>query len=147
MPRRTAGVIAVALAVILAEHALAQAPPAQSRKTTAIRAGRLIDPETGTAAANQIILIEGERITAVGPNVSIPAGAETIDLSKMTVLPGLVDAHTHLALTYKEVPENNIYYFTFVSDSTAIRAIQAASSAMQLLSSGFTIVRDVGNNG
>ena len=147
MYRRRAVLVAVALAAILAEHTLAQAPPAQSRKTTAIRAGRLIDPETGTAAANQIILIEGERITAVGPNVSIPAGAETIDLSRMTVLPGLVDAHTHLALTYKEVPENNIYYFTFVSDSTAIRAIQAASSAMQLLSSGFTIVRDVGNNG
>ena len=58
-----------------------------------------------------------------------------------------MDAHTHLALTYKEVPENNVYYFTFVTDSTALRAIQAASDAMQLLSSGFTVIRDVGNNG
>ena len=147
MPRRTAVAIALALGVLAIDTALAQAPPAQPRKSVAIRAGRLIDPDTGTAAANQIVLVEGERITAVGPSVTIPAGAEVIDLSKLTVLPGLVDAHTHLALTYKEIPENNIYYFTFVSDSTAIRAIQAASSAMQLLASGFTVVRDVGNNG
>jgi imidazolonepropionase-like amidohydrolase len=147
MPRRTAVVIALALAVLTIDTLLAQAPPAQSRKSVAIRAGRLIDPDTGTAAANQIILVEGERVTAIGPNLTIPQGAEVVDLSNLTVLPGLVDAHTHLALTYKEIPENNIYYFTFVSDSTAIRAIQAASSAMQLLASGFTVVRDVGNNG
>jgi imidazolonepropionase-like amidohydrolase len=147
MPRRTAVVIALALAVMAIDTVLAQAPPAQARKSVAIRAGRLIDPDSGTATANQIILVEGERITAIGPDLTIPAGADVIDLSKLTVLPGLVDAHTHLALTYKEIPENNIYYFTFVSDSTAIRAIQAASSAMQLLASGFTVVRDVGNNG
>ena len=147
MPRRTAIVIAVALAAMAIDTVLAQAPPARATKTLAVRAGRLIDPDTGTASANQVILVEGERITAVGSNVTIPPGAEVIDLSKLTVLPGLVDAHTHLALTYKEIPENNIYYFTFVSDSTAIRAIQAASGAMQLLSSGFTVVRDVGNNG
>jgi imidazolonepropionase-like amidohydrolase len=147
MPRRTAVVIALALAVLAIDTVLAQTPPPQPRKSVAIRAGRLIDPDTGSAAVNQVILVEGERITAIGANVTIPAGAEVIDLSKLTVLPGLVDAHTHLALTYKEIPENNIYYFTFVSDSTAIRAIQAASSAMQLLASGFTVVRDVGNNG
>jgi len=147
MPRRTAIVIAVALAAMAIDTVLAQAPPARATKTLAVRAGRLIDPDTGTASVNQVILVEGERITAVGSNVTIPPGAEVIDLSKLTVLPGLVDAHTHLALTYKEIPENNIYYFTFVSDSTAIRAIQAASGAMQLLSSGFTVVRDVGNNG
>jgi len=62
------------------------------------------------------------------------------------VLPGLVDAHTHMAMTYKEVPENNVYYLTFVLDSTPLRAIQAASNALQLLSSGFTVIRDVGNN-
>ena len=113
---------------------------------TAIKAGRLIDPETGTATNNQIILIEGERIKAVGANLAIPAGATTIDLSKLTVLPGLVDTHTHMALTYKEQPENNFYYLTFVTDSTALRAIQAASNGIQLLNSGFTVIRDVGNN-
>ena len=113
---------------------------------TAIKAGRLIDPERGTATNNQTILIEGERITAVGANLAIPAGATIIDLSKLTVLPGLVDTHTHMALTYKEKPENNYYYLTFVTDSTALRAIQAASNGIQLLNSGFTVIRDVGNN-
>jgi len=85
---------------------------AQPSAVTAIKAGRLIDPETGTASANQVILIEGEKITAVGSNLAVPAGATVIDLSKLTVLPGLVDAHTHTALTYKEQPENNYYYLT-----------------------------------
>ena len=113
---------------------------------TAIKAGRLIDPETATVTTNQIILVEGERIKAVGANIAIPSGATIIDLSKLTVLPGLVDTHTHMALTYKEQPENNYYYLTFVTDSTALRAIQAASNGIQLLNSGFTVIRDVGNN-
>ena len=113
---------------------------------TAIKAGRLIDPETATVTTNQTILIEGERIKAIGANLAIPAGAMIIDLSKLTVLPGLVDTHTHMALTYKEQPENNYYYLTFVTDSTALRAIQAASNGIQLLNSGFTVIRDVGNN-
>ncbi|MGQ0736855.1 MAG: amidohydrolase family protein [Acidobacteriota bacterium] len=120
--------------------------PSAPRRVVAIRAGRLIDPEAGTLTSNQIILVDGERITAVGAGVDVPPGAEVLDLSKLTILPGLVDAHTHTAITYKEVPESNIYYLTFVLDSTPLRAIQAASNAMQLLASGFTVVRDVGNN-
>ena len=113
---------------------------------TVIKAGRLIDPDTGTAAANQVIIVEGDKITGVGPNLAIPPGAKVIDLSQLTVLPGLVDAHTHMGLTYKERPENYYYYLTYVTDSTPLRAIQAASNAIQLLNSGFTVVRDVGNN-
>ncbi len=113
---------------------------------TAIKAGRLIDPETGTASTNQVIIIEGEKIKAVGSNLEIPVGASVIDLSKLTVLPGLVDAHTHMALTYKEQPENNYYYLTYVMESSPLRAIEAASNGIQLLSSGFTVIRDVGNN-
>ncbi|HSB08681.1 MAG TPA: amidohydrolase family protein [Blastocatellia bacterium] len=124
----------------------ASAQTASPGRITAIKAGRLIDPETGTAAANVVILVEGEKIKEVGANLSIPPGAAVIDLSKLTVLPGLVDAHTHMALTYKEQPENNYYYLTVVMDSTPLRAIQAASNAVQLLNSGFTVIRDVGNN-
>ena len=129
----------VSLLLTLATTATAQ--------VTAIRAGRLIDPETGTSAANQIILVERGRFTAIGTNVTIPQGAEVIDLSGLTVLPGLVDAHNHLALTYKETPERNIYYLTYVLDPTPLRAIQAVSNGIQMLASGFTIVRDMGNNG
>ncbi len=124
----------------------AEPPPLPGPKIHAIKAGRLIDPETGASTLNQIILVEGEKITAVGSDVQIPSGAEIIDLSGATVLPGLVDAHTHMALTYKEVPENDYYYLTYVMDSTAIRAIQMASNGIQMLESGFTVVRDVGNN-
>src|SRR5262249_44534615 len=92
-------------------------------------------------------LVSGGRFTAVGANVAVPAGAEVIDLANLTVLPGLVDAHNHLALTYKAEPESNVYYLTYVMDSTALRAIQAASNGIQMLASGFTIVRDMGNNG
>ncbi len=116
-------------------------------QVTAIRAGRLVDPDAGTLSKNQIILSEDGRFLAIGTDVMIPRGAEVIDLSHLTVLPGLVDAHNHLALTYKAEPENNIYYLTYVLESTPLRAIQAASNGMQMLSSGFTIVRDMGNNG
>ena len=126
----------------------AQTPATQApAPVTAIRAGRLLDPDAGVVRPNQIILIQGNRIRDVGPNVTIPADAQVIDLSKMTVLPGLVDAHNHLALTYKPVPESNVYYYTYVQDSTPLRAIQAASNGIQMLASGFTIVRDMGNNG
>ena len=73
-------------------------PPAQvsAAQTVAVRAGRLFDPRSGTLQANQVIVIRGDRITDVGPNVQIPAGARVIDLSRATVLPGLIDSHLHV---------------------------------------------------
>ena len=141
-------ILSVVLVVVGVQAARSQPGPAVPTPLplTAIKAGRLVDPETGTTATNQVILVEGEKIKAVGPGLAIPPGAAVIDLSKLTVLPGLVDAHTHMAITYKEVPENNYYYLTYVMDSTPLRAIQAASNAVQMLNSGFTVVRDVGNN-
>lgn len=142
--------IAAWAALALSSGLSAQQPaPAgqQPAKITAVRAGRLIDPAAGTAAANQVILIRDGKIAEVGVAVTIPPGAEVIDLSKLTVLPGLVDAHNHLALTYKEEPESNVYYYTYVSDPTPLRAIQAVSNGIQMLAAGFTIVRDMGNNG
>jgi imidazolonepropionase-like amidohydrolase len=120
---------------------------AASAQVTAIRAGHLIDPETGNAAANQIILVEAGKFTAIGPNIAIPPNAEVIDLAQYYVSPGLVDAHNHLALTYKKDPENNSYYLTTVMDSTAIRAVQAVSNGITMLNSGFTVERDLGNAG
>jgi imidazolonepropionase-like amidohydrolase len=137
-------VISLLVCVLACGTLAAQSPAPQ---ITAIRAGRLLDPEAGRMLTNQIIVVEGTKIREVGANVAIPAGAQVIDLSQMTVMPGLVDAHNHLALTYKPEPENNFYYFTYVQDSTALRAIQAVSNGIQMLSSGFTIVRDMGNNG
>jgi imidazolonepropionase-like amidohydrolase len=140
---------AVGLSFVAATHAQtpAQAPAQPPPQVTVIRAGRLLDPEAGTVRTNQTIIVEGTRIREVGANLATPPGAQVVDLSKLTVMPGLVDAHNHLALTYKPEPENNVYYFTYVQDSTALRAIQAASNGIQMLASGFTIVRDMGNNG
>lgn len=139
--------LCLGLLLAISFQVLAQESSTTPATVTAIKAGKLVDPATGTLLLNQIILIENGKFKAIGPNLTIPVSADVIDLSALTVLPGLVDAHNHLALTYKVVPERNIYYVTYVTESTALRAIQAASNGMQMLASGFTIVRDMGNNG
>jgi imidazolonepropionase-like amidohydrolase len=131
--------IAFAVAVLLA-------PSLLTAQVTALRIGHLVDPETGSVAANQVVLVDAGKFTAIGGNVAVPAGADVVDLSQYYVSPGLVDAHNHLALTYKEEPEHNSYYLTSVLDSTALRAIQAVSNGITMMSAGFTMVRDLGNN-
>lgn len=116
-------------------------------QVTAIRAGRLADPEKGAAATNQIILVEGGRIREVGANLSIPAGATLVDLSGATVLPGLMDAHTHLCMTLIPERDHGSYYITTLLDPTPYRAIQGVVHARAMLEAGFTTVRDVGNAG
>src|SRR5438270_1793094 len=71
---------------------------AQAPETTAVRAGKMFDPKSGQMLTNQVILMQGEKITNVGPaaNVTVPAGARVIDLSRATVLTGLIDGHVHL---------------------------------------------------
>lgn len=124
--------------------------PAQ---VTAIRAGHLVDPETATVTDGQTILVSHDprtgrsEILAIGADVAVPDTSRVIDLSDAYVLPGLVDAHDHLAITYKEDPESWQYYLTVLMDSTPLRAIQAFSTGFQKLASGFTVVRDLGNNG
>jgi imidazolonepropionase-like amidohydrolase len=114
-------------------------------QTTAIKAGKLIDPENGTTTVNQIILIEGKKIKAVGTGLQIPTDATVIDLSGFTVLPGLFDAHSHLCqLT---TPDNRDLFTTDIRQTTSYRAIIGVMNAKEMLESGFTTVRDVGNNG
>jgi len=113
----------------------------------AIKAGKLLDPETGKTTVNQVILVEGNRIKEIGGNVAIPAGAKIIDLSKSTVLPGLFDAHTHLCMTVIPKRDHGNYYFTTLLDTTGYRAIEGVANGMAMLQSGFTTVRDIGNAG
>ncbi|MBP6572454.1 MAG: hypothetical protein KA226_13600, partial [Gemmatimonadales bacterium] len=115
--------VALAIAPLAAQGGGAGAPP--TGPITAIRAGRLIDPENGSVTRNAVILVQGGRFTAVGTDVAVPTAAKVIDLSKLTVMPGLVDSHNHLALTYKEDPERNDYYITYIKESSELRAIQA----------------------
>lgn len=122
------------------------ARPANAQ-VTAIRAGRLVDPATGTAAVEQIVLVEGDTIRAVGPDVAIPAGATVVDLSAMTIVPGLFDAHAHLCLTMRAGRDAGNYYFTTLLDPDSYRAIQGVANARTMLEAGFTTVRDIGNSG
>jgi imidazolonepropionase-like amidohydrolase len=85
-------------AVVALPQAWVLPPPAQvsAAQTVAVRAGRMFDPRTGTMLTNQVIVIRGDRITDVGPNAQIPAGARVVDLSRATVMPGLIDSHLHV---------------------------------------------------
>ena len=112
-----------------------QCPPAP--QVLAVRASRLLDTKTGQIAIRQVVLIQGERITEVGPEaqVKIPAGAQVIDLGPATVLPGLVDAHTHMF----NPPKPGMSRET--STLIAIHNLQAD------LRAGFTTARDMSSHG
>jgi imidazolonepropionase-like amidohydrolase len=116
-------------------------------QVTAIRAGTLIDPVSGTAARDQIILVEGKKVKATGAKLAIPRGATVIDLSGSAVLPGLFDAHTHLCMTVNMKRDAGSYYYTTLNDPDSYRAIQGVANARSMLEAGFTTVRDVGNEG
>jgi imidazolonepropionase-like amidohydrolase len=114
-------------------------------QVTLIKAGKLVDPESGTTKANQSILVEKGKIKAIGPDLSPPSGAEIVDLSSYTVLPGLFDAHTHLCQATE--PDNRSLFFTDMIEPGTFRAILGVANARALLEAGFTTVRDVGNAG
>jgi imidazolonepropionase-like amidohydrolase len=119
---------------------------AQPPQVVAVRAGRLFDPISGTLIRNQIVLIQGERIVELGPadRIKVPAGAEEIDLSQATVLPGLIDAHSHLFLTGEF---GSRYDEELLKESWQYRTIEAVVNAKKDLDAGFTTMRDLGSHG
>src|SRR5262249_43006587 len=112
-------------------------------KTTYIRAGRLFDATSDTMRENAVIVVAGERVQSVGDDksVKIPAGATAIDLWRATVLPGLMDCHTHLGSRADRYDE--IYKF---KDTPFQSAFAAVVHARKTLEAGFTTVRDVGSH-
>jgi len=116
----------------------AQAVPAP--KTVVIRAGRLLDVRTGKTLANQIIIIQDDKIASVGSGTQIPAGAQVIDLSTATVMPGLIDAHTHITMTTN-------FGYSRLGISIPRQALNGARNARVTLDAGFTTIRNVGASG
>ena len=104
----------------------------------------LYDSESNRFTENQKILIEGDRIKAVGSSITTPAGAQVIKLTSGTVTPGLIDAHTHL-LTKQKLPEN-LAVDAWIN-SPAQRVLRGAGYAKEYLNAGFTAIRDLGNSG
>ena len=123
-----------------ASIAPAQQTPAPE-VVTAIKAGRLIDVENGRVLAKQIILLSGKKIVAVGADLQIPAGARVLDLSTKTVLPGLIDCHTHLA---DGAHDGNGDPVSQLKRTASEVVLESVPNARMTLESGFTTVRDVG---
>ena len=107
----------------------------------AIRAGRLIDGISGEPASGVLILIEGDRITGVYRDLDPPAGARVLDLSAYTVLPGLIDAHTHVCFAPQDGKD------PVLTKSMPFRALQGAAAARASLNAGFTTLRDIDSEG
>ena len=114
----------------------------QPQTTTAIRVGTLIDGTGAAPVRNAVIVIQGDRITAVGSNVQVPAGATVIDLSGATVLPGFIDAHVHLA---SHTIGDGDWQHAGLTEMPSQLALLGAAHAQQTLEAGFTTVRVVGS--
>jgi len=140
---------ALALLTIAALGSNAQQPNNAAPPVTVVRAARLIDPKSGTVTNNAAIVVDRGRITAVGGNVAVPPNARVIDLGNVTLLPGLIDAHTHLLQNYKGDlgGDDPNMLLTVATMSPASRALLGVKMGREDLEAGITTVRDVGNSG
>src|ERR1051325_5056803 len=131
-------------------HTQDAAPPAQQRNATTtnngrvyVRAARMFDASAGRVTTDAVVVVEGERIVQVGANLSIPQGARVYDLGDVTLLPGLVDAHTHITYHFDKTGR-----FGLVGDATAEEALKyAEENARATLEAGFTTIRNLGASG
>jgi imidazolonepropionase-like amidohydrolase len=138
---------AVVAAALIVRPAAAQFEPPPGEPVL-IHAGRVFDSERGTFLGARDILLRGNRIETIGENLQAPAGAREIDLRGYTVLPGLIDAHTHLLMeTDPTLNEGQEIARGVAFEGTALRALRGGARARTYLLAGITTVRDLGNSG
>lgn len=116
----------------------------KSPKTYLIKAGKLYDSENNVFLKNQQILVEGNKIVKIAPNIPVGKEVEILDMSDATVSPGLIDAHTHI-LTLQGLNEALVVDAVLKSGET--RVLRGAGQAKTFLNAGFTTIRDIGNSG
>jgi imidazolonepropionase-like amidohydrolase len=136
-------VVCLALFLALASHA-------QTSQSVAIRAGHLFDAKSGKLLENQVIVIEGEKIAASGSpgSVQIPPDAQIIDLSQATVLPGLIDGHTHIfGFGQDDIKPGGPPIANSIDDTREYRTLLALANAQKDLRAGFTTLRDLMSHG
>jgi imidazolonepropionase-like amidohydrolase len=132
---------------VLVISLFAQEKSAPSPTVTVIRAGTLIDGKSESPRHNQLIVVRGNRIESVGDaSAQIPAGATVIDLLKATVLPGLIDSHTHIFLQGEDPAEGG-YDANILKYPLSLRAARATVAVRRALEQGFTTLRDVETEG
>jgi imidazolonepropionase-like amidohydrolase len=127
--------------ILIISSALGAQAQQPHEDVTVIRAGKLIDVDAGRVLSNQTIVIRDGKVESIGERVTVPAGATVIDLSKMTVLPGLIDCHTHLA---DGAHDNNGDPISQLKRTASQVVLESVPNARVTLESGFTTVRDVG---
>src|SRR3954467_211645 len=116
---------------------------AAATQDIAIRAGNLIDPATGNVSKNQVIVVHDGKIASIG--TSVPAGAKLVDLSNEWVMPGLMDAHTHITMNLPvNPPGESLWESYYVKESTGLRVLRGIHTGELLLNAGFTTVSDFG---
>src|SRR5215467_5014807 len=135
--------VALILSIVAFAQNTAQNPPTPP-KTTYILAGRLFDATRDKVRENVLITIEGDRIKSVASGATAPSGATVIDLSHATVLPGLIDCHTHIMLADTD---NSHYEDFLLKQSYQYRTILATLNVKRDLEAGFTAMRDVETEG
>jgi len=113
-------------------------------QTIALKAGYLVDPENEKVLENQTIIIRDGKIDQIGPNITLEAGTEVIDLSNSWVMPGLMDCHVHITKdhVYRNPNSNRL----FIEESTALRSLRGVYNAKILLEAGFTTIKEIGND-
>ena len=131
--------VAIALAVLTASAASAQAPAAAAApRRVALKAAKLIDGTGAAPLANPVVLIDGDKITAVGSGLAIPKGYEVIELKGATLMPGLIDMHTHVT------SQPGDFYEDIFRKSPVDQAVTSHIFARRTLEAGFTTIRNVG---